>query len=307
MKLFRKGTLSPHVSEVVTETKVTLPPLNTDEPPESGREYAVPTSYAGFSATARFSVLRWPGPAQPTLVYHHGSGESNYTARVRRIAKRMDTTIQGGAAVPHKGGSLAEEAVAVPADPANIIACSVPYNHTLKEYLHGAARLDRWVFLLAASVRLTEALTTSLIESGCMHVVCAGISLGGWITNLHHTYFDTCDIYAPIFAGAALDDLFTDSIYRKLLASSAREAGDRFRSTLNFEEEFAARGNANVYPVMARYDQFIRFERQSEIYRPEQMTVLERGHTTGAVAYRQLGRHLASHVSSESTCTKGDT
>jgi hypothetical protein len=180
-----------------------------------------------------------------------------------------------------------------------VIACSVPYNRTLKEYLHGAARLDRWVFLLAASVRLTEEITAYLIERGCTRIVCAGVSLGGWITNLHHTYFDTCHTYSPIFAGAALDDLFTNSIYQKLLATSAKPCNARFRHALNFEHDFAARDNDNVFPVMARHDQFIRFQRQSGIYGPGRMTVLERGHTTGAVAYAQLGRHVAERLHSE--------
>ncbi|NBF41586.1 MAG: hypothetical protein GVY14_14350 [Spirochaetes bacterium] len=280
-KFFREGTDSLHLSEVIAETGIT--PSKTPAPLElaEGREVTVQAAFGPFSAPARFTVLRWTGPQVPTLIHHHGSGESDYTARIRRIARRM---YDSPGPEPGMGG------------PVNIIACSVPYNHNLKEYLYGAARLDRWVFLLAASVRLTEALVARLRELGRPHIACAGISLGGWITNLHHTYFDTCDVYSPIFAGAALDDLFTESIYRKLLASSARDAGARFREALNFEQEFTARGNENVYPVMARFDQFIRFERQAGVYRPEQMTVLERGHTTGAIAYRRLAGHLAHRL-----------
>jgi hypothetical protein len=271
-KFFRDGTESPHVSEIAAETRLSVSKAGSTLELEEGQEVMVQAAYGAFSAPARYTVLRWAGPQAPTLIYHHGSGESNYTARIRRIADRMDRS------------------------PANIIACSVPYNHSLKEYLYGAARLDRWVFLLAASVRLTEALTSRLREMGCPHIVCAGLSLGGWITNLHHTYFDTCDVYSPIFAGAALDDLFTESIYRKLLASSARDSGERFREALNFEKDFTARGSENVYPVMARFDRFIRFERQAGIYRGEQMTVLERSHTTGAVAYARLAEHLADRL-----------
>ena len=286
-KYFRDGTESAHVSDVIAETSVELGKPGAPPVLEDGQEMLARTVYGTFSAPARFSVLRWAGSSAPTLIYHHGSGESDYTARVRRIAEWMDGS--SGASGRSPGATGAQTVVY---GPANIIACSVPYNHSLKEYLVAVRRLDRWVFLLSASVRLTEALATYLTEWGCPRVVCAGLSLGGWITNLHHTYFDTCDVYSPIFAGAALDDLFTESIYQKLLASSARDAGERFRATLNFEGDFKARGNQNVYPVMARFDRFIRFERQAGIYRPEQMTVLERGHTTGALAYRRLAGHL---------------
>lgn len=292
-KFFRDGTESPHLSEVAAETRLSVSRQGSPLELEEGQEVMVQAAYGPFSAPARFTVLLWTGPQEPTLIYHHGSGESNYTARIRRIAGRLDGSPRapGGAAARRDSPAEAQDG-----GPANIIACSVPYNHSLKEYLYGAARLDRWVFLLAASVRLTEALTAHLRAMGCPHIVCAGISLGGWITNLHHTYFDTCDLYSPIFAGAALDDLFTESIYRKLLASSARDSGGRFREALNFEQEFTSRGSENVYPVMARFDQFIRFERQAGIYRADQMTVLERSHTTGAVAYARLAGHLADHL-----------
>ena len=287
-KFFREGTESPHLSDVIADTTVDASaPGEGDEESFSQREYEVPAAFRDISATARYTVLRWSGAAAPTLIYHHGSGESNYTARIRRFAARM-----------HAG---AEAAAADTTGALNIIAVSVPLNRSLKEYLSGAARLDRWSFLLAASVQLTEHLVQQLRASDSAWIVCAGISLGGWITNLHHSYFDTCDAYSPIFAGAALDDLFIDTVYRKLLASSAQGAHERFRAALNFEADFTARGNANVFPVMARFDQFIRFDRQSGIYRPKQMTVLERGHTTGAVAYARIGAHLQERFDARPT------
>jgi len=121
------------------------------------------------------------------------------------------------------------------------------------------------------------------------------MSLGGWITNLHHSYFDSCNEYLPIFAGAAPDHLFSDTVYTKLLADSVRSEENfrRIREAINFEQNFAQRSNANVHACMARYDQFIRLERQSGIYRPEQIRLLERGHVTGSAARKELARHLS--------------
>lgn len=201
-KFFREGSESPHVSEVVAETQVAFP---RDTPIAEGEEHSVPAAYGTHSAPARFTLLRWQEPTAPTLIYHHGSGESKYTARIRRIAAEMDAALQG----PDNRQRQA-----------NIIACSVPYNSSLKEYLSGVGRLDRFVFMLAAA--------------------------------------------------------------------------------LNFEGDFESRGNQNVYPLMARFDQFIRLERQSGIYRPEHMSLLDRGHTTGSVAYKRLGNQLAAQLQSES-------
>jgi hypothetical protein len=277
-KFFRDGTQSPHISSVIEDTEVELGlPTSLDVELQEGHEYEATASFRNNQATSRFTVLQWRTLAEPALIYHHGSGETDYTARIRRIVARMDRCT------------------------GNVIAVSVPYNHSLEEYLFGGARLDRWAFMLAASVRLTEQLVECVRVGGCTKIVCSGVSLGGWITNLHHTYFDTCSAYTPIFAGAALDHLFTDTIYRKLLASSAHDADDDIRQALNFEEDFRARGNDDVFPLMARHDQFIRLERQSTVFRSDQMRVLDRGHTTGALAYKQLAAHLIPHIGEETT------
>ena len=183
---------------------------------------------------------------------------------------------------------------------------SVPFNANIKEYLYGVGSLERFAFMLASSVRLTEGLVHYLDSLGVERCVCAGISLGGWITNLHHCFYDSCSEYRPIFAGAAPDHLFTETVYRKLLAGGAETAGGaevpetvdtpdtavKIRGAINFEEEFAGRDNKNVFPCMARYDQYIRFERQAQIYRPENIRILDRGHTTGAASHGQLALHL---------------
>lgn len=225
VKFFRDGAKGPHLFAVIDETVVALDfPKGDGKELHVGREYEVSAGYRKVQTTSRCMALRWRGPDAPTLIYHHGSGQTDYTARIRRIAARMHGRT------------------------GNIIAGSVPYNRTMKECLFGSARLDRFAFMLAASVRLTE----------------------------------------------ALDHLFTGTIYRKLLARSARGANKAIRRSLNFEGDFCARGNENVFPVMARHDQFIRFERQSHAYQRDRMTVLDRGHTTGTIAYRQLAAHLES-------------
>jgi hypothetical protein len=261
-KYFREDTESSHISQVIRETEVDF------VPPEEQGEYHIPARRREFEGSARYKIVQWAGDSAETLIYHHGSGETNYGARIQKIA--------AGLSGPAK----------------NIIAVSVPFNTTMKEYLYGVGSLARWTFMQASSVRLTEELTSWFREKGSPRIVCSGVSLGGFITNLHFSYYGTCDAYKPIFAGAAPDHLFTGTVYRRLLARPAMAAGERIREALNFEEDFSARDTTHVYSCMARFDQYIHFERQAGIYLGENMRILDRGHVTGAVSYRQLRYHL---------------
>ncbi|MFW5747932.1 MAG: hypothetical protein ACOCX6_03940, partial [bacterium] len=174
----------------------------------------------------------------------------------------------------------------------NVIAVSIPFNRNMKEYLHGIGSLRRFAFLLASSVRIIEAIGARLRNLGSEKIVVSGISLGGWITNLHYSLYGTSNEYRPVFAGAALDHLFTDTVYKGMTAALAREHPAALKAALNFEDAFRAKSPHNVYPLLARQDQYIRFERQKDIYRPENTTVLEKGHITGSMDVDALREHI---------------
>ena len=262
IKFFREGLKS----EALTEMPRALE-MEFTNPTREG-EYRIPVGYGAQEGTARYSLLNWAGEDRPSLIFHHGSGETNYTARLRKILPR---SIQSQI---------------------NILAVSIPHNRNMKEYLHGIGSLERFAFLLSSSVRLTEYLGLWLRDQGKGKIVASGISLGGWITNLHFSLYGSLDEYRPIFAGAAVEHLFTDTIYRKLASSEARNNPEVLRQTLNFEEPFQARNCRKVFPLMARYDQYIQLERQGGIYPESQVRIVDKGHITGAMDVNTLKDHL---------------
>jgi hypothetical protein len=238
-----------------------------------------------------YTVLQWAGPAAPTLIFHHGSGDVPYHHRLRTILglpKKGSVAI--GSVVKGSGGRDASGL----APRINLIATSSPYNHTKRDYYRAIRDLERFTILLAGSVALVEQLVVSLRNGAALataaagrqarlpKIVVAGISLGGWVTNLHHAHHDSADEYRPIFAGAALDRLFTESAYQRLTAARALRQPQRLREVLNFEAAFGARSNANVHALLARHDRYIELHRQGHIYRDEQLRVLDKGHITGA-------------------------
>ena len=150
--------------------------------------------------------------------------------------------------------------------------------------------------MLSVSVKLIEQLVSYSREKGTSCVVISGISLGGWVTNLHHTYFNSADYYKPLMAGAGLAEVFLNSVYEKLAAPLAKENPEQVRKILNFDDDFAKKDNSNVFPLLGRYDQIIRFERQKQCYNERLITVLEKGHITGALTYGKLRQHILENL-----------
>ncbi|WP_435157348.1 hypothetical protein [Haladaptatus sp. DFWS20] len=166
------------------------------------------------------------------------------------------------------------------------------------EYVRAMGDLRNFVGMLAASTHLIDALVERASERTDASVIVSGISLGGWACNLHRACFDTADRYVPLFAGAALDDLFVSSAYRHLTAASARNRPETLHEALNFEAGFSAVDTENCTPLLARYDRIIELDRQRSCYAGLPLSVLNRGHVTGSLATEALRTHIVEQLPS---------
>jgi hypothetical protein len=161
------------------------------------------------------------------------------------------------------------------------------------EYIRAVGRLENFALMLAGATVLIEGVVSHLRAGGCTAVTVGGMSLGGWITNMHKAYFDSATDYRPVFAGAAPDHLFRETVYSKMAAKPGRDYPEAISAALNFECDFEKVDNRNVFPLLARYDQYIILERQSQIYRSENISVIDYGHVTGSMQNDLLAHHLS--------------
>jgi hypothetical protein len=224
-------------------------------------------------------VAHWAGPALPTLVLHHGNNERPFA--FGRTAK-----------------NLLGKAILLPEPPAaNVLLVRAPYHAgSLRAYLRAVGELERFVAMLATSVAVMDHLTDRLQAVGCERVVLAGLSLGGWAVNLHRAHRNSADAYVPIFAGAALAEVFLSGAYRRLTSRRALANPAELRAVLNFEERFAAVTTRNVFPLLARYDGYVRFDRQRAGYGDHPVAVVDRGHVTGGLDAAALRAHVLAHL-----------
>ncbi len=219
-----------------------------------------------------FKVHRWRGPGKPTLIFHHGTAEHPFDTG--RAARNIFHHMFGGGSMPD----------------ANVIVIRAPYHAgTLRAFSAQMRRLANLMAMVSTSVKLIEHLTACC---GCGNVCVSGISLGGFIVNIHRAYYNTARAYVPLLAGAAPDDLFLGSRFNVVTGHRALDNHDKVARILNFEESYMRIPDNNVFPLLARYDQYVRFERQKVCYGAHSIRVLEKGHITGAKASAELRTHI---------------
>jgi hypothetical protein len=224
-------------------------------------------------------VARWVGPHRPSLVLHHGNNERPFD-----LGRTAKNTLGKAVLLPEP-------------PPVNVFVLRAPFHAgSLRRYLREIRSLDRFVAMLATSVGLMDALVDRLHAAGSDRVVLAGLSLGGWAVNLHRAHRGTADAYVPIFAGAALAEVFLDTPYRRLTSRRARQDPDRLRAVLDFEERFERVATSDVCPLLARYDRFVDLERQRPCYGSNPVAVIDRGHVTGGLDATALRVHVEGQL-----------
>nr|WP_319475082.1 alpha/beta hydrolase family protein [uncultured Sphaerochaeta sp.] len=269
---FNKSIMSPTFDEQFDSINLVIPEFK-----EAGY-YEVKGTYPGGMLDPAFHVVQFIGWDKPTLIYHHGNNEQPFN--YGHVAKNTFKTV----ILSNKDQF-----------DANIINIRAPFHHNgMRQYLEKIGYLSEFTAMLSASVKLVEQLVETLKLKGNGKVVVSGVSLGGWVTNLHRSYFNSADTYIPMFAGAALDELFLSSYYRKLSSSLVRTNPEEITRILNFEEQFKSCHKSNVYPLMARYDQIIEYERQRRCYGSTPINIIDKGHITGALASHLLSEHVLS-------------
>lgn len=272
-RMFSGSLDGPALAEQVEGAAVDLPRWGGEG------AYEVPAQTPRGSADPAFLVARWLGRDHPTILYHHGNNERPFDFGVASKNSFKNVLLAGR-------GSPA----------ANLIALRAPFHRSFKTYMSEMRDLAAFTAMLAVSCRLVEALVDRLAHEGMGAVVVAGFSLGGWVTNLHRASFGTAHAYVPMAAGAALDDTVIDSAWSGTVSPAVRRNEALVRSTLNFERAFGAVRRDDVFPLLGRYDQYVRHDVQARTYGSHPVATRDKGHITLLADAAGLREHLLAHV-----------
>ncbi len=267
---FNKSIESPTFDEQLDSIELAVPAITGEG------YYEVEGTYAGGKIDPAFHIVRFIGWDKPTLIYHHGNNEQpfNYGFASKNTFKTVILANKDQFAV-------------------NIINLRAPFHNSgMRHYLDKIGYLSEFTALLSASAKLIQQLVATAKSKSHGKVVVTGVSLGGWVTNLHRSYFNSADAYVPMFAGAALDELFLTSYYRKLASPLVAANPEEVTKILNFEKQFTSRRKDNVFPLLAKYDRIIEYERQKRCYGSTPIKIIEKGHVTGALTSTLLCEHV---------------
>lgn len=231
---------------------------------------------------------------EPSAIVHNRSG---WAMNVHALLNRM-TAITGSLALGPDRNTF--RTVVMAADPPweeNLAVVRATFHDgSSRDYARAMGHLGNFTAMIGSMVVLADRLMDALRAAGSGPLTLAGTSLGGWATNLHASVFGSADAYVPMLAGAALDDTFLGSVYGRLAAQQALRDPALLRGAPNFESVFRAAPRDRVFPLLARHDQFIRYEKQLASYGGGlRVAVIERGHATAALSPALLRAHIARH------------
>lgn len=262
-KYFCKSVESKRVSNLLKEMSVDVPKISGEG------YYTVNIQFEGERKEAAFKVAQWKGDNYPTIIYHHGAAEGSYDFSFNNILAKKKSDIQ-----------------------ANLIGIQALFNHSNKEFMESIAHLSNYTAMLAGSVLLIEGLIGQIRQISNQKIVVTGTSLGGFVTNLHFAYYNTADLYKPMLAGARIGDVFVNSAYSKMTSDKGKANAETLRDVLDFWNDVRDKNQDNLFVLLAKYDQLIKYDVHRVDFDAEHVTIIPYGHSSGATKFKILRQHI---------------
>ena len=266
-KYFRDGLKTVSLKENLDATEVVL---SSDL--QEG-DYKVQARTMAGELGAMYRIAQWKGRERPTIIYHHGASEIPFDYGFKRIFPYQKLEID-----------------------ANLIVIQAPFHASRRDFSKGMATLENFTAMIATSIQVIEKLITQIKESSKETIGVSGTSLGGYITNFHHIYYNTADRYIPLLAGLNMYDTLFESIYNKSVTEPDQRTKNELNKLFNLRNEFAACYNQNVFPLLAIHDQLVRYEVQVKSYSECSIYTVNLGHATGALAAKRLREHILKFI-----------
>ena len=266
-KFFREGLATPPIDEHISAVDVTIPDMN------DGGEWELEVdSVVGQVDVGLRMVKTEPSPG-PVIIYHHGASETPADFGFNKILVSASDELK-----------------------ADLVFVRAPFHRSMRDFRAGTATLANWMAMIAVSVRVIESVIDHLTGLGWGPVTVSGTSLGGFVSNLHKSHFATAGAYVPIMAGTRMDAVILDSPYRRALPRLSESEEEQVREALDFSEGFASAGGEDVYPLLALHDEIVKYDLQRDSYVGCPVSSFAKGHTTGALAFTTLRRHILEHM-----------
>ena len=264
-KLLRQSVVSPSLHEHLAAVQVALPPLTP------ARHYRLMAQTLVGGLEVAFQVWLGARPELPVVVYHHGIAEVPYSKNFLGIFRPRRQPLE-----------------------AHLVAVRAPFHRSWFTLFAGLQTLSNFLAMCAVSIALIEAVRLLFVNRGARGSMVTGVSLGGFVTLMHHLSFGTADRYVPLLAGPDLAHVMLCTPFRRFMAPQALAQSDHIQSLLDFRQIFQASDSSRVFPLLGRYDLDMPYTHYYPCYAACGIPVatMPRGHITGSLAFTALRAHL---------------
>ena len=269
-KYFREDLSGRPLEDHLDSLEVSLPEISVGD---LEGDYPVSASTLAGELDVLFRIAQWQGTDYKTIIYHHGASETPFDFGFKKI-------------FPYKKEKI----------DANLILIRAPFHNSRKEYSENIVTLDNFLAMVATSVSLVEELTTYLKDQNCQDIIISGTSLGGYVSNFHHIFYNSADKYMPIMAGANFYDTLFESIYSRGVVETSLEEKEQLEKLLDLSDKFLECDSGNVFPLLAKNDRIVRYNVQKKSLEGCQIATFDKGHVTGAVAGDIIRNHIFSNI-----------
>lgn len=273
-RIFSKSIESPSFAELMPLISLKVPKM------DGVGIYQVEAETPAGLMNPAFKVQQWLGNDFSTIIYHHGNSERPF--KIRRFARNTFFKIFINTGNPVE---------------ANLIAlCSPMHTISTKEYQQKLTELINFTASFAVMAKLVEELVIQIKANSKKPVIVSGISFGGFVTNLHRAFFDSADTYIPMLAGSSMEKSFLDSGFYELASDLVKDNPEKMKKILNFDKQFIGNTKNNIFPLLGKYDQFIRLDSHLECYENHPVSIIERGHLTTAFSPEMMRDHIVKEI-----------
>ncbi|ETW94975.1 hypothetical protein [Candidatus Entotheonella palauensis] len=262
---FRHGTTSPSLREHLDAVRLSAPLLTAQ------KRYRLTADTLVGPLACGYRVRLGSRPDLPVLIYHHGIAEMPYDKSFRGIF--------GWHAVD-----------------AHLVALQAPFHRTWWTVSNGLTTISRFMAMCAVSIAMMEAVRRRFHDYGAPRSLMAGLSLGGFLSLMHHLHVGTATRYAPLLAGPDISHTMLATPFGRLLAPEARAQTEHVEALLDFRQAFQTSDTRHIFPLLARYDLHMPYHHLHPCYLDSQVPtpLLTRGHITGSMSFHALRNHLLS-------------
>ncbi len=233
------------------------------------------TTYQSDTGTTKVLLINKFDPARPTLIYHHGAGDTQPLRDFRRIFP-SEFIIGYNTFVIHA------------------------QNHTTRsDYLHHS--VDSFLHhqeTFAGSVLAVDEIIKYHRSNSKQPVVVTGVSMGGIVASLHAFFFGSADQYFSMVAYPNAGEVFLGNAYKTAVDDWADK-----RKQPGYINSFAISSfdpalTGKVFPILGSADRIVPFDQSFEFWnsRGFETKVFPYGHFTPGIVAKEIREYMTSRM-----------